>query len=61
MSQEVQIVIPEHCLDDDRYGKAIDYDQRIGRLAYSQGTLVKIDGELINFPRAWIKPAPHRT
>lgn len=56
MTRAVQIAIPENCLDDDRYGKAIDYDQRIGRLAYADSTLVVIDGEIIQFPKAWIKP-----
>lgn len=56
MTTRVQICVPESALDDPRYGEAIDYDQRIGRLAQNGTTLVNIDGEVIQFPAGWIKP-----
>ena len=52
---QVQIVIPENCLDDPRFGQALDYDQRIGRLISEDSALVSIDGETILFPKSWIK------
>ena len=56
MTQRVQICVPESALDDPRYGEAVDYDQRVGRLAQNGTTLVNIDGETIQFPAGWIKP-----
>ena len=56
MTRDVQIVVPEVCKDDYRYGEAIDYDQRIGRLEREDSTLVRIDGITIQFPATWLKP-----
>ena len=56
MTSRVLIAIPENSLDDySTYGRAIEYDQREGRLIYEGGTLVRIDGETLQFPRAWLK------
>lgn len=56
MSQLVRIIVPAHCLDDPRYGDAVDYDQRIGRLSNPDRTDVVIDGEMIRLPKSWIHP-----
>ena len=56
MPRQVQVCIPESELDSDRWGRASDYDQKIGRLVNEDSTLVVIDGETIQFPKAWLKP-----
>jgi hypothetical protein len=56
MTRQVQIVIPDICKDDFRYGEAIDFDQRIGRLTRNDSTIVNIDGVEIQFPATWLKP-----
>jgi len=57
-TRRVQICPPDNCLDDPRFGDALDYDQREGILVNYGGTLVQIDGETLSFPRAWIKHLP---
>lgn len=56
MTRRVMICVPEVCLDDPRWGEAVDYDQRIGRLVSDSGNTVSIDGISITFPATWIKP-----
>lgn len=57
MPRLVQICIPESELDSaDRWGRAVEYDQQIGRLVNGDSTLVRVNGEDIQFPRSWIKP-----
>lgn len=56
MPRQVQICIPESEIDSaDRWGRAVDYDQQIGRLVNEGSTLVEIGGEYIQFPKAWLK------
>ena len=59
MPRQVLIIVPDKHKDDWQYGKAIDYDQRIGRLDQEGGSIVTIDGEQIQVPKSWIHPAPH--
>lgn len=60
MTRQVQICIPEDETERaDRWGRAVDYDQRIGRLIREDSTLVNIDGETLQFPAGWIKPIIH--
>lgn len=59
MPREVQVCIPEQELDSDRWGRASDYDQMIGRLVQEDSCLVVINGETMQFPKSWLKPV-HR-
>lgn len=55
MTKQVQVCVPENCLEDPRFANEVEYDQRIGRLVYEGSNMVQIDGETLIFPRAWIK------
>lgn len=55
MTHRVKICVPEICLDDPRWGEAVEYDQQIGRLVYDGGSTVNINGQMIQFPRAWLR------
>lgn len=52
----MQVCIPESEIDSDRWGRASDFDQQIGRLVNEDSTLVVINGETMQFPKAWLKP-----